>query len=99
MEYAELDIYVGRKNGCDHCERAFQPGEVFTLSDQGRLAFCYSDGDGGCMQEYMFFKMEPKRMLIGRPVVFLKASPAMPVARPERLSLAERIRRMFRRGR
>ena len=88
MKYNELPVYDGVWDKCCSCARAFQPGEVFTLADDGNLAFCYSDGDGGCLQEYRFYKMQPSRTLFGDPHVFRVrvAEPvaAAPVPRPRR---------------
>ena len=69
MKYSELPVYEGPWDKCCNCGKTFRPSEVFTLADDGRLSFCYSNSDG-CMQDYMFFKMSPVRMLVGNPYVF-----------------------------
>ena len=83
MQYHELQVYVGAKESCDHCGRKFRPGEVLTLADGGKLLFCYSDDDGGCLQNYMFFKMKPMRTLFGEPAVFLGHIPDPEENRPD----------------
>jgi hypothetical protein len=54
MEYPLLEVYDGKKTACDHCGRQFIPGEVISVDKDRGLAFCYSDGDGGCILPYVF---------------------------------------------
>lgn len=70
MQYHDLKVYVGPTARCDSCGTPFTCGEVVTVADGGGLVFCYSDGDGGCLIDYVFSKLQPARMLIGSPMVY-----------------------------
>ncbi len=77
MRDHELKVYRGPKEKCDQCGRAFERGEVISPAavlhggaDVGEFVFCYSDAEGGCLQMYMFFKMQPPQPLFGEPMVF-----------------------------
>ena len=83
MRYDEVPVYDGPHTGCVLCLKKFRPGDVFTLADGGQLAFCYSDRDGGCLYEYMFFKMKPPRALFGNPYVFRGHASVPATRRPD----------------
>jgi hypothetical protein len=79
MRYEELKAYTGPKTACEHCKRAFKPGQVITTTDK-ELAFCYTDGDGGCGLLHMFTSGDPE-MMFGEPCVY------RPEPRPEPVHL------------
>lgn len=81
MQYLDLPVYSGRVERCASCERKFKIGEVITVTEES-LVFCYSDGGGGCLIDYMMFKMKPPRVLLGMPQIYqqkLDADPQKPL--------------------
>ncbi len=75
MEYRELKLYVGEKACCDYCKQKFLIGEAITVAEGGTYAFHYTDADGGCMINYIFFKLSPQRMLSGTAMVYREHRP------------------------
>ena len=82
MYYHELPAYTGPLTSCKTCLRVFRPGEVITLADDGKLLFCYSGPESGCLQEHMFV-MKPPRALYGEPMVYRRRSAEPNVGRSD----------------
>ena len=54
----ELQVYSGPVEQCNNCERVFKAGEVITVADEGKLAFCHTSEDTAkCIVKYVIFKM------------------------------------------
>ncbi len=69
--YTSLRLYVGRQLACRYCFRRFVVGEVITVTDHGRDAFCLTDlARGGCMEDYACLGPHPERAVIGEPMVY-----------------------------
>ena len=58
MRDRDLAVYSGPLTTCSNCDRSFVVGEVITVADEGKLAFCHTSEDTAkCIVKYVIFKM------------------------------------------
>ncbi len=72
MMHTRVPLYEGSRTACDYCGREFRPGDLLSMCDGGALIFCFTEGNKGCVIDYLVHKLPvgPRTLVGNGPRVF-----------------------------